>query len=432
MRQVLFWLPIPNPWFPQGFPVYGFGLMLFLTFITCTMWASWRAKKEGVNPQILQDLAVWIFVGGIIGARITFMIQYQVPIWQFFEIWKGGLVFYGSAIGGVAAYALAYFLVLRKQSVSTRQLADIVAPTVAWGLMLGRIGCLLNGCCYGNVACPDCYAIHFPLAAPPRYTLVKHGLQTAAGFTLADRRIGDESYPLSRVGVVTADSPAADSGLHAGDLIVKVNGQPNLRVIEVHGKAEDLNALAGQLVGQMERFQTEDGQEVLQVSCPTLDDYRKDLKKIKEMKGSSVYLAAEYDTLWDTLGRKWPRGESKLELEVQRGEELVTLPTFEPLTLGLYPTQIYEVISMLLLFVVLNLFFPLRRHYGEVFVLLTVCYAFHRFLNEMLRNDTDPVAFGMTLSQNGSILFGIIGIGLFIWLWQKPVDKGLDHVPAPA
>ncbi len=55
-----------------------------------------------------------------------------------------------------------------------------------------------------------------------------------------------------------------------------------------------------------------------------------------------------------------------------------------------------------------------------------IFYAMHRFVNEALRNDTDPVFnTGMTLSQNGSILFGVIGIALLIWLSLKPADKGL-------
>src|SRR5262249_29681324 len=152
---------------------YGFGVMLFFAFIICTWLASWRAKKEGVSPVILQDLAIWIFIGGIIGARIVYMIQYHQPISQFFLIWQGGLVFYGSAIGGLAGYGLAYYFVLRKQSVSTWKIADIIAPSAAIGLCLGRVGCLLNGCCYGNVACPHCWGLQFPLSAPARMTLVE-------------------------------------------------------------------------------------------------------------------------------------------------------------------------------------------------------------------------------------------------------------------
>jgi phosphatidylglycerol---prolipoprotein diacylglyceryl transferase len=365
MRQVVFWIPIPNRWFPEGLPVYGFGLMLFLTFVTCTWLASRRAKVEGINPQYLQDLAIWIFVFGIIGARITYMIQYGVPPLEFFEIWKGGLVFYGSAIGGVIGYAVAYYFVIRKHNLGTRQLADIVAPTVAWGLMLGRIGCLLNGCCYGHVACtePNCSllnvppALSFPVHSPAWFTLVGKGEQAAAGFTMDDRQLDDRT-----VGTVDPESPAAAAGLRRGDVIVEANGA--------------------------------------------------DIK--------------QYGDLWRYLVEKWPRGQTELTLTVERNHVRETLPAFAPKTLGLHPTQLYEAISMFLLFLLLNAFYPIRRHYGEVFVLLIVCYTLHRFVNEMLRNDTDPVlGTGMTLSQNGSLLFFAVGVGLLVWLWRRPPDPAL-------
>jgi phosphatidylglycerol:prolipoprotein diacylglycerol transferase len=62
---------------------------------------------------------------------------------------------------------------------------DIIAPSIALGLCLGRVGCLLNGCCYGHVACPHCLGISFPMSAPPRFELVAQGYQSAAGFTMA-------------------------------------------------------------------------------------------------------------------------------------------------------------------------------------------------------------------------------------------------------
>src|SRR5206468_10386632 len=86
------------------------------------------------------------------------------------------------------------------------------------------------------------------------------------------------------------------------------------------------------------------------------------------------------------------------------------------------PTQLYESISTFLILLLLSAYFPFRRRYGEVMALFLVCYAVHRFLNEMLRNDTDPVAFGMTLSQNVSILFLIAGIALFVWLRRQPAQ----------
>src|SRR5579864_8477569 len=152
----------------ETIPIYGYGAMLFLAFVFCVFLAAQLGKREGIEPKQIQDFAIWIFIFGIIGGRITFMIQYSRTIGEFFKLWEGGLVFYGGAIGGAVGYFFAYFLVLRKYRISSWKMADVIAPCAALGLALGRVGCLLNGCCYGNVACATCPAIHFPLSAPPR------------------------------------------------------------------------------------------------------------------------------------------------------------------------------------------------------------------------------------------------------------------------
>src|SRR5207249_2609045 len=100
---------------------------------------------------------------------------------------------------------------------STWKIADVIAPAVAVGLCVGRIGCLLNGCCFGGVACADCPKIHFPLSSPPRIKLVEKGYQTAAGFTISDR-----SSELPIVGQVEPESPAAQGGLREGDALVRL------------------------------------------------------------------------------------------------------------------------------------------------------------------------------------------------------------------
>jgi phosphatidylglycerol:prolipoprotein diacylglycerol transferase len=368
MRQVLFWIPLKPfdwlpSWWPEHIPLYGFGTMLFVVFLTTTRLAARRARREGIAPQYLQDLAIWIFAGGVVGARIVYMIQYHVPIEDFFKIWQGGLVFYGSAIGGVVGYCLAYVFVIRKHGLSTWKLADAIAPAAALGLCLGRVGCLLNGCCYGNVACSDCPGISFPLSSPARYQLVADGLQTAAGFTVksgTDRPV---------VGAVEPGSPADEvGGLRAGDQIVAVDGKP----VETYGE------LSSYLVGGM------------------------------------------------------PRGKNDLSLTVLRGGRTVELSPFEPRTLRLNPTQVYESISMFLLFLLLIAYYPFRRRSGELMVLFTLGYSVHRFLDEMLRNDTPKLADGLTLSQNGSIFFFVVGILLAIWLWSRPVPRPQPQAAAAA
>ncbi len=367
MRQVLFRIPIRifdwlPAWLPDSLPIYGFAVMLIVAFIICTWITGRRAEKEGIAKQHIQDLAIWVFVAGIVGARITFMIQYGVHFTQFFKIWQGGLVFYGSFLGGLAGYLLAYHFVLRKHGISNWKMVDICAPAVALGLCFGRIGCLLNGCCYGHVACcAECPAVSFPLSSPSRFDLVSKGYQTAAGFTIEthDKKV--------HVGAVDPDSPAFSRGLRSGDEIVKIRD-----------------------------FSKKD------------DD--RDIHSYADL--------AKYLDGWE-----WPRGKTDLALTVRRQGEEKDLPPFTPWTLGLHPTQIYESISMALLFFLLSAYYPLRRRDGEVLVLFMICYPVHRFLNEMLRDDTPKVwDTGMTLSQNGSIIFFLAALLVGWWLWRKPVQ----------
>jgi prolipoprotein diacylglyceryltransferase len=376
MRQVLFHIPIyifPN--LPDGLPIYGYGFMLFLAFVACIFLSSWLARKEGIPKEMLQDLAIWIFVCGILGARIVYMIQYRdrVAFTDIYKIWDGGLVFYGSALGGVVGYFLAYYFVFHKQHISTWKIADIIAPCVAIGLCLGRLGCFLNGCCYGNVACTDreCSIFHFPpavtfpLTSQAMSDSLNQGFQTLGGFTLT---AGDDQ---ARVDEVEPKSPADEAGLKQRDVIVEVNGQT------------------------IERYYDPDDRD-------------------------------NPKTLWGYLFRNWPRGETQLELKVMREvngkTQVVALEPFVPRTLGLHPTQLYESISMGLVFLLLLAYYPFRRHDGELFVLLMLCYSVHRFLNEILRKDTDPVFAGLTLSQNGSILVFAAALVLGWWLWRKPVQ----------
>src|SRR5262249_31293353 len=130
---------------------------------------------------------------------------------------------------------------LRRQPVSTWKLVDIIAPSVALGLCLGRVGCLLNGCCYGEVACPHCMGIRFPLAAPARFTLTENGYQTAAGFTLEDPLFTHNWEP-RQVGTVEPGSAAAAAGLQPGDVIEAIDGTPikDDRVLEKYLKNEDV------------------------------------------------------------------------------------------------------------------------------------------------------------------------------------------------
>src|SRR5690349_10416975 len=143
MEQVLFWIPIKTQWTPEGIPVFGFGTMLFVVFVVTTWLATRRAACIGLPRERMQDMILWIFVGGLVGARIFYLYQYRHeisnPVIEFFQIWRGGIVFYGSALGGLIAALIARRMFLSRFNVTNWQLADVLAPSIAIGLCLGRI-----------------------------------------------------------------------------------------------------------------------------------------------------------------------------------------------------------------------------------------------------------------------------------------------------
>jgi phosphatidylglycerol:prolipoprotein diacylglycerol transferase len=300
-------------------------------------------------------------------------------------------------------YGLAYIFMLRKHGLSTAQLADIIAPCAAIGLCLGRVGCLLNGCCYGNVAtCAHCPALAFPLSAPSRLDsdkgLVAAGLQTAAGFTVTK-----DAVP-PRVDRVDPDSPAYAHGLRDSDTVLTANGN-DLQYVFFSRDAEQDN---GPIIPH--QFDNE-------------ESYRHGVEEARNA-GNRVI-----DPLTYYLVDGWKPGKTDLTLTVRhRDGQVEQVGPFFPKTLGLHPTQVYESISMLLLFFLLTAYYPFRRHYGEVMALWMICYPIHRFFNEILRNDTDAVAFGMTLSQNLSIVCVVAGVVLFVWLRRQPAQ--VNRAPA--
>src|SRR5262245_19361432 len=100
MQQVLLRIPVAD------IHLHAFWLMLVIAVFDCTWLARRRADREGIPRERIQDLAIWIFLGGVIGARIVYMIQYKQPIQQFFRLWEGGIVFYGGALGGLIGYIM--------------------------------------------------------------------------------------------------------------------------------------------------------------------------------------------------------------------------------------------------------------------------------------------------------------------------------------
>ncbi|MGE3819934.1 MAG: prolipoprotein diacylglyceryl transferase [Isosphaeraceae bacterium] len=269
MKQILFEIP------GLGFPVYGFGLMVVAAFYTALALAVRRAGRERLNPDSIYDVALWMLVGGVIGARLFYVVEYWGDrihtVSDVFKIWEGGVVFYGGLVGGF----LGFFWAWRSRRFPLLPTLDALAPSVAIGGGIGRIGCFLNGCCYGDVCAISAISVRFPKGSPP-------------------------------------------------------------------WNAERARGLIGSETSQ---------------------------------------------------------------------------------SLPLHPTQLYSAIDGLLLFLLLQAFYPRRRRDGEVFALWMVAYPISRFLIERLRDDESALYAGMTVSQLVSV--ALLTGGLAFWGYLRTQPKGV-------
>ena len=165
---------------PEGIPIRGYGVMLLVAISTGVAMAVHRAKKHGIAADTVFALVFWLFVAGIAGARAFFVIEYWdvrfagqplgATLFDVVQFTEGGLVVYGSVIGGL----LAFLVFARRNRLPVLGMADVLAPCFMAGLAIGRLGCLLNGCCYGG-ACDLPWAVTFPPESPPFYDQLVHG-----------------------------------------------------------------------------------------------------------------------------------------------------------------------------------------------------------------------------------------------------------------
>lgn len=131
-------------------PVYWYGIFMALAFMSAMTHWFLVGKGEGRPKGFWSDMAFWIMVGGILGSRIGYILGnlayfVQNPV-SVVRIDEGGLVFYGGLLGCVVVViALAM-----RQRETIWSMADFAIAPLPLGHALGRIGCFLNGCCYGS------------------------------------------------------------------------------------------------------------------------------------------------------------------------------------------------------------------------------------------------------------------------------------------
>lgn len=155
------------------FKLHSYGLMIFLAFTFAVWLATKRAKKVGIAPDKIIDLSVWIIISGLVGSRAAYVLFHLnefrgrwldifSPVQSDGTIGIAGLV----VLGGVVLTVPTVWWFLKRHNLPIAKTMDILILSLAFGIAIGRVGCFLNGCCFGiptdslfGVVYPDnCFA----------------------------------------------------------------------------------------------------------------------------------------------------------------------------------------------------------------------------------------------------------------------------------
>lgn len=354
---------------PDGIAIRGYGVMMGLAIAASVALAVYRAQRRGIGADVILGLGTWLVALGIAGGRLFYVLQY----WQDFQhdnflamignalnLTRGGLVVYGALLGGCAAFVYYAW----KHRLSYLSMADLVVPSLMLGLAIGRVGCFLNGCCYGGPT-ESAWGVQFPPESVPYVDHLRTGRMH--GFRLAN----------VNGNVVAADvvsGTAADrSGLPEGAKILSVNG------LELNRQA------ARDALGLPDNQETDESvvAQLLIERSPTV-----------------------------------------VRLVTDRGTFTIRAGPLPARTEPIHPTQIYSAITaglICLFLLTLEPFLPLN---GYLFATWITVYPPARFLLEVIRTDEGSFAgTGLTISQNMSLVLSLLAIGFWVYLWRRKTDR---------
>lgn len=146
-------------------PVPGYGLMMVIGFLSAVFIIRRLSRNITPNPQLITNAALYSLIAGVIGARLFYVVhhfdQFQGELISIFAIWQGGL----ELLGGVILAITVIILYLRYHKLPIRRYLDILAIGLMLALVPGRIGCFLNGCCFGKPTNLP-WAVRFPYHSP--------------------------------------------------------------------------------------------------------------------------------------------------------------------------------------------------------------------------------------------------------------------------
>jgi len=258
-----------------------------------------------------------------------------------------------------------------EKPVSLRMYLDIISPSLMWGLAFGRMGCFLNGCCWGGV-CNDPHihwTVQFPCASPAQYSQWEQRLATLPAALLYINPQTGHAMPIYR------------------DLLT------------------------------MSKDQIESGQRKLANARKDLADARARNAPPSELE--RVRLRLKYAQMQNEIVSPILQNAGMFGMTVPQLQDLAMRQ--ENKSLHVHPAQVYDVINVMLMSFFLNAVFYRRKRHGVVFGLMWVLYPITRLILETIRADNPLDTAGLTASQGVSVLGLLFAAVWFYGIYKLPL-----------
>jgi len=432
---------------PRGLPIRGYGMMMLLAVLSGMGLATYRARRVGVDPEMIFALAFWIIIPGLLGARAVYVAEYwSEQYWPLYTEngWKalvfaivnvagGGLVVYGAFFGAMFGLGLFWW----RHRVPLLATADLIAPSMLLGLALGRVGCLLNGCCFGG-PCDLPWKVTFPWNSPVHQHEVSQGKTDVFGLKFRD---GPNHKTL--IDCVAPDSSATQAGLAAGMEIVEINGVRITSAKQAAGVVLGIDKIDLLLSGggQISFWTVDDPPEsqthgsgplkIHGLEIAGSDDQEAIISHVCRQSPEAAAGIHPGQRVESISGRKEVgtigplrqlleehRQHPWLRIRLAGHAQPINLSVDRPLprSLPVHPTQLYSTIDALILCFLLLCYDRFRRRDGELTALMITVYPITRFLIEKIRTDEAAIwGTGLHISQNISL--GILAVAICLWIY---------------
>ena len=377
MHPILWELPLVD------YPIRSYGFMLMIGFFSAAYIAAKRAEKVRANPDVVLNCAIFALIGSMIGARLFYVVHYweqfalkDQPLKAILDISRGGMELFGG-IAGAMVFVLVYLMIRRD---SIRMYLDILVPGLMWGLAFGRLGCFLNGCCWGGVCqgtVAENWGVTFPYGSPAHVQQYKDRQVKVPAELLAAVPPG-RFFPILREQVFMNPE---DRGKHARALEQARKDHEYFQKLNPDSEA---TKQARREVEQLKKQAEKEEQEHAAIN-----------------RSLRTYSSSEYP------GQKI----TPSELEDLAGESR---------SLAVHPTQLYATINAFFASFFLAWLFRVRRRHGVVFAAWLMTYPLTRLILENIRVDNPTDTFGLTVSSALSLAMVLVGAALLVWFRRLP------------